>query len=79
MPLDNTMYANHNDEYFFQRAVWYLKFTWFPRRCALTHRLLWFRRAYQGTAMWTGPGDPIFERKWIAKEEFLFAKFKGRI
>jgi hypothetical protein len=79
MPLDNIMYTDHHDEYFYRRAVWYLKFSWLPRRCSLTHRRIWFCRAYKGTAMWTGPGSPVFEHKWIAKEEFLFAKLLGKI
>jgi len=79
MPLDNAMYAKHNDEKFYQRAVRYLKFSWLPRRCALTYKLLWFCRAYQGTVMYSGPGSCVFEHKWIAKEQFLFARLLGKI
>ena len=79
MPLDNRMYADHTDEYFYQRAVWYLNFAWLPHRCALSHKLIWFQQGYKGIAMWTGPGSPIFETKWICKEQFLFAKFRGDI
>jgi len=79
MPMDNIMYTNHTTEYFYQRAVWYLKFAWTPHRCALSNRLLWLCCAYEGTAMWTGPGSPVFEHKWISKDQFLFAKFKGTV
>lgn len=79
MPLDNLMYANHADEIFYQRAVWYLKFSWLPKRCCLSNRQLWLRFAYQGTAMYSGPGSCVFEYKWIAKEQFLFARLQGKI
>lgn len=79
MPLDNQMYTKHQDEYFYQRAVWYTKFAWLPHRCALTNRLLWFKIAYKGTAMYSGPGEPVFEYKWISKEDFLFARLAGKI
>jgi hypothetical protein len=79
MPLDNRMYVNHNDEMFYQRAVWYLKFCWLPTRCALTNRLLWCTFAYQGTVMYSGPGSCVFEHKWIGKKDFLFAKLAGKI
>jgi len=79
MPLDNIMQTKHWDELFYQRAVWYKKFAWFPQRCVLSNRLLWCRFAYKGTAMWTGPGDPIFEFRWADKDQYLMAKIKGKL
>ena len=79
MPLDNRMYVDHGDDIFYRRAVWYKKFVWFPRRCVLSDELIWLTFAYKGTAMFTGPGDPIFERKWISKEHFLFARLAGKL
>jgi hypothetical protein len=29
--------------------------------------------------MITGPGEPIFEYKWLTKEEYLLAAIKGKI
>jgi hypothetical protein len=40
---------------------------------------MWLKIAYKGTAMWTGPGSPVFEYKWISKEDFLFARLAGKI
>ena len=54
-----------------------LKFALLPRRCFLSNKQLWFRRAYCQTAMWTGPGDPAFEHRWYDPREFLIAKLKG--
>lgn len=79
MPLDNLMYTNHLGEYFYQKAIWYPKFVWWPKRCALSNQRMWLKIAYKGTAMWTGPGSPVFEYKWISKEDFLFARLAGKI
>ena len=78
MPLDSNMGCNVLDP-FRRRAVWYKKFAWWPSRCMLSHRVIWLTIGYKGTAMWTGPGSPVFEHHWISKEEFLFAKFKGQL
>lgn len=64
---------------FYERAVWYLKFSLWPRRCCKTNQVIWFELAYKGTAMWTGPGEPVFEYRWIKKNEFLVYKLKGEI
>lgn len=75
MPLDKFMYSND----YYDRAVWYLKFAWLPRRCEVSNKLIWLTRAYKGTVMWTGPGDPIIEHKWISKQEFLFSRMRGKL
>ena len=54
-----------------------LKLVLWPRKCYITNNILWFKNAYKQTAMWTGPGDPIFEYRWYDKNEFLLAKIKG--
>jgi hypothetical protein len=51
-------------ESFYRRAVWVERFAWRPRRCNITGRRLWLTRTMMGVAMWTGPGDPVFEFKW---------------
>jgi hypothetical protein len=35
--------------------------------------------AYEQTAMWTGPGDPVFEYRYYDKNEFLIEKIKGNV
>lgn len=64
---------------FLSRARWQLKLCILPRRCASSGRSIWLRNAYRGTAIWTGPGDPVYEIKWISVEEFLFGRIAGKI
>jgi len=56
-----------------------LKFAILPKKCHITGRTLWLEYAYKQTAMWTGPGDAIFEHRWYDKTEFLVARIKGDI
>lgn len=55
------------------------KFILRPRRCYLTNRRLWLEYAYKQTALWTGPGEPLFEYRWYDKTEFLIAKLKNTV
>jgi hypothetical protein len=48
-----------------------------PKRCHLSNKLIWFNFGYKQTAIWTGPGDDIFEHRWYNKDEFIIAKIKG--
>ena len=48
-----------------------LKFAWLPKRCALSGKLIWLKYGYRVTAMWTGPGDPVFEHKWHDKNTHI--------
>jgi hypothetical protein len=50
-----------------------------PRHCHITNRLLWLEYAYCITAMYTGPGEPIFEYRWYDKNEYLIARLKDLI
>lgn len=56
-----------------------IKFLFFPQRCYISKRLLWLENAYKQTAMWTGPGDPVFEHRYYDKTEFLVNKIKGEV
>ena len=77
MPLDSLMWDNDT---FNQRCLgWSLKFSILPRRCFYTGKYLWLRSAYLGTAMITGPGEPVFEHRWCNQKEYLFLKIKGVI
>ena len=62
---------------FYYRAGWELTFILWPRRCVLSNKLMWLKYAYKGTAMWTGPGDPVYEYRWHDKTEHLIWKLKG--
>ena len=69
-----------DNDYFKSRCLgWELKFSFFPRRCFYTGKYLWLKLAYRGTAMITGPGEPIFEDRWCEKREYLFLRIKGTI
>ena len=69
-----------DNDYFKSRCLgWELKFSFFPRRCFYTGKYLWLKLAYRGTAMITGPGEPIFEDRWCEKREYLFLKIQGTI
>lgn len=56
-----------------------LKFTLIPQKCYITGKTLWLKNAYIQTAIWTGPGDAVFEYRWYDKDEFLIAKIKGNV
>lgn len=54
-----------------------IRFVFWPRKCSLSGRTLWLERVYKQTAMWTGPGDPVFEYRYYDRTEFMIAKLKG--
>lgn len=64
---------------FYERANWRLAFAWLPKRCDKSNKRIWLQRAYKGTAMYTGPGTPVFEDRWIDQKKFLFYKIKGEV
>lgn len=71
----NPMY----DEMFYDRAVWYLNFAWRPRRCDRSGAIIWLTRAYRGTVMWFGPGEPIMEHRWLTKDQYILGKLRGNL
>lgn len=78
MPMDSLMWQETADEAFKRRCIgWEMKLSLWPRRCHYTGKLLWFKLAYMGTSMLTGPGEPIFDYRWVEKDQFLFLKIKG--
>lgn len=56
-----------------------LKFIVWPRKCHFTGKYLWLKHVYKQTAMFTGPGDPIFEHRYYDKSEFLLARLKEEL
>ena len=72
-------YGNFIEDYVFKHACidTSIVFVMWPRRCYFTNKILFLKYVYRQTAMWTGPGDPIFEYRWYDKEEFLVNKLKG--
>lgn len=79
MPMDSLMWENSHASFKRRCIGWELKFSVLPRRCFYTGKYLWFRYAYMGVSMLTGPGEPIFEYRWCERHEYLFLKIKGII
>ena len=52
-------------------------FILWPKQCYISGKILWLEYAYRQTAMWTGPGDPVYENRYYYKDEFLVGKIKG--
>ena len=71
------MWVDEQYDPFYNRAKWSMSFCWIPRRCTLSNKLQWLKYAYKGTAMWTGPGEPVYEHRWHNKQEHLIWKLKG--
>ena len=71
MPSDVTMLGA-----FYGKAKWKLKFALWPRRCAISNKWIWMKRGYEGTAIWTGPGDPVFEYNWHSIDTHMIYELK---
>jgi hypothetical protein len=83
MPQDNSFDSEvqaspPSEDYGLSRARhWEYKLCWLPKRCFLTDKPLWGKRAYHGERWITGPGEPIVEHYWINKHEYLLWRIKG--
>jgi hypothetical protein len=66
-----------DNDMFWSRSTWEYKFVLWPKYCEISNRRIWLEYAYKGTRMIAGPGEPVFEYKWLTKEEFLLARLKG--
>jgi hypothetical protein len=61
---------------FYNKAEWKLTFALWPRRCKISNKRIWLKYGYEGTAMWTGPGDPVYETHWHDKIEHIIFQLK---
>lgn len=77
MPMDNLF--DDYDGFKSHCLGWQLKFSFLPRRCYYTKKRIWFKLAYKGTAMWTGPGDPVYETRWVDSKEYILLKIVDKI
>ena len=66
--------ADHDD--FERRAQFEYRWSIWPRTCYRTQRRVW-GRAVRAMALWTGPGDPIMETRWLHRDEGLIMMLKG--
>ena len=61
------------------------KFTWVPRKCYASGKIIWLTKAIKRTALWTGTGMPIWahttvwEHRWYNKHVYLTLKLKGEL
>ena len=78
MPSDMSVWQRM-DQAFRKRARWDLKFAWRPRQCEFSGKWIWFKLAYCGTAVYTGPGLPVYEYRWATREEYIIARLKGKV
>jgi hypothetical protein len=62
---------------FYRHAGWERKFTWWPRRCMLSNKIIWLQPAYRGTALWARSNKPVIETAWHSSKEHVVWKLKG--
>ena len=66
-----------SDALFYIRAEWQLRRVLWPQRCEISRRRLWPGTwAYRGRAMYTGPGEPVFETRWHDCAEHIIWQLK---
>jgi hypothetical protein len=65
-------------EYFYQRALWTNEFALWPRRCYISNKRIWFKKAWRGEAVWHGPDLPVSEVHWHDPKEHLMWVLQGK-
>jgi hypothetical protein len=60
---------------FERRASFEYRWSVWPRRCYRSQRRIW-GRAVRAEAVWTGPGEPIVEQRWLHRDEGLILLIK---
>jgi hypothetical protein len=74
---ETPMHSPLEDNWGLNRAQWWkLKLCWAPKKCFLSGKSLWGKYAYCGENWITGPDDPVVEKYWIAKDEFIIWQLK---
>jgi hypothetical protein len=69
---DEVLQSPPREDYGLSRARdWKLKLCWLPKKCFLTEKPLWGKRAYHGVRGISGPGEPVLVDYWIDKYEFV--------
>jgi hypothetical protein len=65
---------------FIRRCIgWEKRISILPRKCFYSNKSIWMKRAYMGTSILTGPGDTLFEYRWVDSKAYLFLKIKGEL
>jgi hypothetical protein len=69
--------TSDEDALFYIRAEWQLRRVTWPQRCEISGRRLWPGSwGYRGRAMYTGPGEPVFETRWHDCAEHIVWQLK---
>jgi len=77
MPLDSVTQAPPSENWGLNRAQgWKLKLCWGPRKCFISSKPLWGKRAYVAETYINNLGDPVIETYWVDKHEFLLWQLK---
>lgn len=75
---DEVLQSPPSEDWGLKRACgWKLKLCWTPKKCFLSGKDLWGKRAYHGVRVITGPGDPVIDHYWIERNEFMIWQLKG--
>ena len=64
-----------NRDEFERRARFEYCWSFWPRRCYRSQRWIW-GQAVRAEAIWTGPGEPIIEQRWLHRDEGLMLVMK---
>lgn len=80
MPLDSivTQSPFSKDWALTRASHWTLKMCWAPKKCSITGKQLWGKRAYYGERWITGPGEPVVDKYWIERNEFILWNLRNR-
>ena len=73
--LERAMRILADQDDFERRARFEYRWSLCPRRCYRTGRRIW-GLAIRAEAVWTGPGEPITERRWLHRDEGLIMMLK---
>lgn len=50
-----------------------------PKKCYITGKNLWWKKAYVQSADWFGPGGIRTEHRWYEQKTFIVARLQGNV
>ena len=74
--LDRAIRLLADQDDFERRARFEYSWSFWPRRCYRTSRRVW-GVGVRAQAIWTGPGEPIVETRWLHRDEGVILMLKG--
>ena len=77
--VDVMFYTEHYQTYdsFYSRAIWQLSFAWFPHRCEVTNKIIFWKYGYRGIAT-NFKADFESEVRWRDRHEHILQLLKER-